>query len=100
MGTIQFTAVPHAKHAEIASTSENAFSGNYNNLTNRPLFGLERTTIGSSSGWQLVGESSTKGEVGTNALDLSISGFFGSSNNGAIGSSSVLCGLLTGFRSL
>ncbi|WP_225034619.1 hypothetical protein [Winogradskyella sp. SM1960] len=92
MGTTPFQSVPYAKRAKIA---ENVFSGNYTDLSNQPRIGLERITSSNNSGWQLVGESSTKGEIGTNALDLSISGSPGSSNNGAIGSRSVAMGFST-----
>ena len=36
MGTTPFNAVPYALHATTASTAENTFSGDYNDLTNKP----------------------------------------------------------------
>ncbi|WP_178984217.1 hypothetical protein [Winogradskyella helgolandensis] len=90
MSTTQFMAVPYALNAK---TAENSFSGNYNDLSNKPLLGLNKVALETLSGWQLVGESSNKGDIGSKALDLSTSalGF----NNGAVGYRSVAMGFGT-----
>ncbi|MBU2930146.1 hypothetical protein [Winogradskyella psychrotolerans] len=87
MSTTQIMAVPYALNAK---TAENIFSGNYNDLSNKPNFGLARTSSDPYYGWQLVGESYTKGDIGHKALDLSASSV--GSNNGAIGYWSVALG--------
>ncbi|MFK7782886.1 tail fiber domain-containing protein [Psychroserpens sp.] len=76
MGTTQFMAVPYAKHA---TTADNVFSGDYNDLTNQPTTlptGLEKITENNGnidrSGWRLIGvDPENYGPIGQDALDLS-----------------------------
>lgn len=99
MGTSEFMAVPYAKHAEVA---DNAFSGDYNDLTNQPTTmptGLERITESIDAetelpiyGWRLTGiEPDNYGNIGYNAVDLSESPF-PSTENGATGQNSTAMG--------
>ena len=91
----QFRAVPYAKHAEFA---DNVFSGNYNDLYNRPTItqpGLWNIYEGTNYGWRLNGEfPSWHGDIGNNSVDLSI-GVTGSETQGATGNNSFASGYNT-----
>jgi hypothetical protein len=93
----EFTAVPYAKHAETAAVAENVFSGDYNDLTNKPTTlptGLKTIDEGNGIGWRLIGQDPNNyGSIGLNAVDLSYSNF--SYEYGATGYSSTAMGNLT-----
>ena len=77
----------------------NAFSGDYNDLTNLPMItepsGLEALDEGNGIGWRLKNRNPDNyGNVGENAIDLSVSSF-ASTTHGATGYASTAAGLDT-----
>ncbi|WP_422105323.1 tail fiber domain-containing protein [Winogradskyella sp.] len=93
MGTTPFAAVPYAYAARTAS---NVFSGDYNDLDNLPSIttpsGLEQITEDGDTGWRLIAsDPNNYGDIGDDAVDLSISAT-SSSSFGATGIGSVALG--------
>lgn len=75
-------------------------------LNNEPYFGtsglksqLEKITEGGNTGWRLLGSDPNKyGDIGSNAIDLSINNFIISNIHGATGNSSFASGVATKAR--
>ncbi|WP_299837750.1 hypothetical protein [uncultured Tenacibaculum sp.] len=79
MGTTQLLSVPYALHAASATTAEN-------------VSGLEAIDEGNGTGWRLIDSNSGNyGDIGENAIDLSVSSN-ASTTNGALGFSSFAIG--------
>lgn len=74
------------------SVTASSFIGDGAGLTNLPAAGLEQMDEGNGNGWRLAGQDlANYGNIGKNAIDLSISGF-PSPTRGATGENSTALG--------